>query len=122
MQRQMPLPGEARKPELVPVELLQCCRHRLDAIRLCMQLSSLTHAYIAERLTIDPGHLSRVLSGQAHFPDTKSVQLMELCGNLAPVQWEMMAMGISGDAPLPKRRNTDFGGRRQPVEETRRTA
>jgi hypothetical protein len=87
-----------------------------------MQLSSLTHAYIAETLAIDPGHLSRILSGQAHFPDTKSVQLMELCGNLAPVQFEMMAMGIVGDAPLPKRRNTDFGGRRQPMQEERRVS
>lgn len=111
MDRQMGIVGEARRPTLVPQALIENCRHRLDAIVLCIQLSRFSHERIAEELGIDKGHLSRMLQGKAYFPDTKSVRLMEFCGNMAPLQFEMYAMGMV-TTEVPKRRHSDFGGRR----------
>lgn len=92
-QREMPLMGLAKRVENAPMELVRNCRHRLDAIRLCVQLSSMSHEHVAETLGIDKGHWSRILQGQAHFPDTKTLDLMDVCGNYAPVQWEAWATG-----------------------------
>ncbi len=93
-QRQMPMLGEARKPSLAPVELVAKCRHRLDAIRLCVQLSHLANDTLCARLGIDRGHFTRMMQGRAHFPDAKSVELMRVCGNYAPLQYEAMACGF----------------------------
>ena len=113
MQIPIPMPGEVRSMTLVPLELIETCRHRLDAIRLCVQLSSLPHEHIAKKLGLDKGHFSRIMQGKAYFPDTKTIQLMELCGNVAPTQFEMYALRLSACEPTPKRRACDFGGRRQ---------
>ena len=94
MQREMPFLGECKKSQLVADSLIHQCRNRLDAIRLCVQLSSLSHEYIAEQLGIDKGHFSRIMQGKAWFPDTKSIDLMTLCGNYAPMQYEAWATGF----------------------------
>lgn len=94
MQREMPMIGTARQPERAPVELIERCRHRLDAIRLAVQLSRLSNETLCSSLGIDKGHWSRIMQGRAHFPDSKSVQLMELTGSYAPVQYELHALGL----------------------------
>lgn len=105
MQREMPFLSAAKAPTLAPVELVSACRHRLDAIRLCIQLSRLSAQRIAEELGIDPGHMTRIMQGKAHFPDAKSCDLMRLCGNVAPMQYEAMAMGyqLSQDAKAQRK-------------------
>lgn len=94
MQREMPFFGEVKQPVMVADALLSTCKHRLDAIRLCVQLSSLSNEVISESLGIDKGHFSRIMQGKAHFPDSKSIELMSLCGNYAPLQYEAMACGF----------------------------
>jgi hypothetical protein len=94
MQREMPFVGNSKTPQLVADSLIIKCRHRLDAIRLCIQLSDYSNETIAENLGIDKGHFSRIMQGKAWFPDTKSVQLMNLCGNYAPLQYEAQATGF----------------------------
>jgi hypothetical protein len=94
MQREMTFLSEAKKPEMVDVALLQHCKNRLDAIRLCVQLSNFSNEVIAEQLSIDKGHFSRIMQGKAHFPDAKSIDLMMLCGNYAPMQFEAMKCGF----------------------------
>ena len=93
-QREIPLLGEARKPVLADWNAVKTCTHRMDAIRLCVQLSDYSHEMIASTLGINKGHWSRMMQGRAHFPDTKSVKLMELCGNYAPLQYEAWACGF----------------------------
>lgn len=93
-QRTMPFLGEARKATLAPIELVKNCRHRLDAIRLCVQLSSLPNEAVARELSIDKGHWTRMMQGQAHFPDAKSIELMNVCGNYAPMQFEALKTGF----------------------------
>lgn len=84
----------ARVPAMVPDELLRTCKTRLDAIRLCVQLSNLSNEYICEQLGIDKGHWTRMMQGRANFPDAKSVDLMQLCGNYAPMQFEAWKFGF----------------------------
>jgi hypothetical protein len=93
-QRFWPMPGESRKAVPVDHILIKQCDTLLDAILLCVHLSKLPHYAVAERLAVDRGHWSRILQGQAHFPTNKMKSLMELCGNLAPLQWLSNACGI----------------------------
>lgn len=76
-----------------PDELVKKCRHGLDAIRLCVQLSGHTFEFLANELSIDKGHFSRIMQGKASFPDTKRIQLMTLCGNRAPAQFDALMTG-----------------------------
>jgi len=76
-----------------PDELVKRCRHGLDAIRLCIQLSGHSHEFICEQLRINKGHFSRIMQGKAWFPDTKRTDLMSLCGNRAPAQFDALMTG-----------------------------
>lgn len=105
MQRQIPVMGEVRQVKDAPVELVKMCDDELDAIRLCIQLSRYSHDFIRERLSIDKGHFSRMMQGKAGFPTAKRVDLMNLCGNRAPAQYEAMRLGcelveLSKDAQI----------------------
>lgn len=104
-QREIRTLGETRTPQPVAPELVAACRHRLDAIRLCIQLSGYSQETICEQLGIDRGHLSRILSGRAYFPDTQTIELMQLCGNIAPLQFEAQTLGwqLSADGKAQRR-------------------
>ncbi|PYE21353.1 hypothetical protein C7410_115196 [Paraburkholderia silvatlantica] len=93
MQREMPVHGEPRGLQNAPDELVRMCRHGLDAIRLCVQLSGYTHEHIGSELGIDKGHFSRIMQGKACFPDTKRTDLMNFCGNRAPAQYDALMTG-----------------------------
>lgn len=96
MQREMGIFGELRPIKDAPVELVKMCDDELEAIHLCIQLGPHTHDYIGKKLGIDRGHFSRMLSGTAGFPTKKRLDLMRLCGNRAPVQYEVMNIGMDG--------------------------
>ena len=93
-QREIPIFCEARKPSMAHPELVAACHSKLDAIRLCIQLSSLTHKVVQEHLGIDKGHWSRIMQGNAHFPTNELGALMRLCGNYAPLQYEATQAGF----------------------------
>jgi len=93
-QRKIPIMSEHPKPTLAEWRLVEMCRDELDAVKLCMQLSGLSHEAIGGYLGIDKGHLCRTLQGRAHFPTAKRTALMQLCGNLAPLQYEAMRAGM----------------------------
>lgn len=99
MQREIAVLGEARKVANVPDELLKMCEDELDAVRLCIQLSGYTHEYISKQLSIDKGHFSRIMSGSVGFPTHKRLALMRMCGNRAPVQYEVMNIGTGDVEP-----------------------
>ena len=50
---------------------------------------------IREALGIDKGHFSRLRKGRGNFPSNKRLDLMALCGNRAPAQFE--AYGLNCD-------------------------
>jgi hypothetical protein len=93
LQREIPLMAEMRTPKEVPIEFIKGCRSELDALNLCMNLSNLSDETIRDHLGIDKGHFSRIRKGRGNFPPNKRVAVMELCGNLAPVQYEAWRLG-----------------------------
>lgn len=104
-QRQIPLLAEARTPELVDPALIERLDSEDEAILLCVHLSRLSHEAVCSRLGIDKGHWSRILQGRAHFPTRKRLSLMQLCGNLAPIQYEALRSGLSlYESPRAKRK------------------
>lgn len=113
MQHEMRLLGVVREPIDAPMDLVRACKNRLDAIRLCVQLSGLTNEQIAQRLDIDKGHFTRIMQGRAYLDDRKSVHLMVLCGNIAPLQYEAMALrrtliAVQGTSSLEERRKANM--------------
>jgi hypothetical protein len=92
-QREIPILSVVKGPQEVPLEFVKACRSELEALNLCMNLSNLSDEAIRDRLAIDKGHFSRIRKGRGNFPPNKRVALMELCGNLAPVQYEAWKVG-----------------------------
>lgn len=95
VQREMPFFTRTEKPSPVAEHVLQGCTTLLEAIQTCVQVSRYTKHYtLAEDLGIDRGHWTRIMQGSAHFPTNKLQRLMELCGNLAPLQFMAKAMAV----------------------------
>jgi hypothetical protein len=92
-QREMPFLAQVKSPQKVPSEFIRCCKSELEALNLCMNLSGFSDEAIRDHLGIDKGHFSRIRKGRGNFPPNKRVALMELCGNLAPLQYEAFRMG-----------------------------
>jgi hypothetical protein len=93
-QREMPFLAEVKGPQEVPIEFIKACKSELEALNLCMNLSNLSDDTIREKLGgIDKGHFSRIRKGRGNFPPNKRVALMNVCGNLAPIQYEAWRMG-----------------------------
>ncbi len=86
--------SEVVGPQPVDEEIIGRCESMLDAIHLCIYLSRFSHDRICDQLGIDNGHWTRMLQGRAHFPPNKIQPLMELCGNLAPLQYLMALNGL----------------------------
>lgn len=93
-QREIPMLAEMSRPQRVQDYVLDGCESLLDAIHICVQVGKLPHYAIAQRLGIDKGHWARMMQGQAHFPTNKIEQLMQVCGNYAPLQWMARECGF----------------------------
>lgn len=93
-QRSMPILTEAPHPQAVDEGIVARCASMLDAIHLCIYLSRYSHERICSQLGIDNVHWTRMMQGRAHFPPNKIQPLMELCGNLAPLQYLMAQNGL----------------------------
>jgi len=90
-----PLLGNVkRKAELVDWALIARCEDELAALQLCVHLSRLSNETIAFKLGIDKGHWSRIMQGRGHLPARKRTQLMAICGNLAPMQYDCLKFGF----------------------------
>lgn len=83
---ELPLARPPRAGEL-PLELVTKQPSMSRAIALCMQASGLDDKEVYLTLGIDAGHWSRIVKGDAHFPINKLGQLMDVCGNDAPLMW-----------------------------------
>ncbi len=96
-QGELRLLGEAHKPGLLPMDMILRCRDEHDALMLCIQMREIRYplSEIAHRLGIDKGQWSRIMGGQAHMPTSKRLDLMELCGNYAPIQFEAWKAGYT---------------------------
>lgn len=78
----------------------------LGAIKLCISLAGFqADKQVYGVLNIDAGHWSRVMRGEAHFPVDKLTELMDLCGNEAPLIWLTHSRGY--DAASLRKRETE---------------
>jgi hypothetical protein len=77
------------EPVAVDMALIKMCRNELDAVNLCIDMSHMSDEALCFRLGIDKGHWSRMRKGRAHFPTAKRLDLMQLAGNFAPLQYEL---------------------------------
>lgn len=83
---ELPLARNADRVD-VPLELVMKQPTFAGAIALCVQLSGLEDKEVYLALEIDAGHWSRIMKGDAHFPVNKLNDLMDMCGNEAPLMW-----------------------------------
>lgn len=63
------------------------------ALNLCLQASGLDYSQIAAECGIDAGQFSRIVKGNANFPDEKLNHLMDICGNQIPLEWLAFSCG-----------------------------
>lgn len=91
-QQKLPFPPVLmREPKEADMLLVRMCKTAIDALKLQIQLSGYSHEFVGSQLDIDKGHMSRIMSGKAHFPVNKYTALNWLTGNLAFIQflaWE----------------------------------
>lgn len=78
---------------VVPDALIARQQCLLSAIVLCVHASGLDDKEVYLSLGIDAGHWSRIMKGDAHFPVNKLGDLMDMCGNEAPLIWLAMSRG-----------------------------
>lgn len=81
-QAELPVPHAPVSPEAVRNQPSMTA-----AIKLAVAVSGKDPKGVYIDLGIDPGHWSRMLSGQAHFPPDKLVALMDILGNEIPLEW-----------------------------------
>ena len=77
----------------VPLDIVTRQPSLSKAIALCIQFSGLLDKEILLALDIDAGHWSRIVKGDAHFPTNRLSDLMDICGNDAPLMWLAHARG-----------------------------
>ena len=93
-QGEMALLGDVNERDLeVDWALIAKCNDEQDALLLCVHLSRLSNEEIARQLGIDKGHWTRIMQGRGNLPARKRTQLMSICGNIAPIQYEAMRFG-----------------------------
>jgi hypothetical protein len=88
-QKDLPFPPVLmRDPREVDMALIRMCNSAIEALKLQINLSGYTHEFIGSQLQIDKGHMSRIMSGTAHFPLNKLIPLAYLTGNIAFQQYQ----------------------------------
>lgn len=93
----------ARAAQAVDPALVMAQPTLLGAIKLCVSLGGFeADKQVYRALDIDASHWTRITRGEAHFPVDKLGDLMDLCGNEAPLIWLTHARGYD-PASLRKR-------------------
>lgn len=91
-QQHLPLSRRAASV-VVTADMVEQQKSLLAAINLCVLLSGLDDKEVCSSLEIQPAQWSRIQNGDAHFPPNKLNDLMDLCGNEAPLLWLANARG-----------------------------
>lgn len=94
-QLKMTILQQMTAPEPLSAKQISKCKDGREAILLCIQSRRVKFSYaeLSSLLNIDKGHWTRILQRKAHFPSEKRPDLMRLCGNLAPLQFEAKELG-----------------------------
>lgn len=91
--RQVPL-RLVRQPQAIDPSLVCAQPSLLNAVKLCIASAGFEkEKQVYDELEIDAGHWTRITRGDAHFPLEKLGELMDLCGNEAPLLWLLHSRG-----------------------------
>lgn len=119
---ELPLLGVMDRPVFLPEEEVERINSEKEAIATCWayRRTKYTQKAAAAMLEINQGVFSQALNGERNLPPGTRIAFQWLCGNWALTQYEMKeaqaAMRIN---QCPKRRASDWGGRRgEPMRAT----
>lgn len=85
-QGELPL-KRAVQTSAVSAEVVRAQPSFRAAIRIAANASGLEEKEIYVTLKIDAGYWTRIMNGDANFPDDKIEQFMDLVGNEIPLEW-----------------------------------
>lgn len=91
----------------------------LHALNFAQEVSGIPDKQIADALDLDTAQLSRIKSGNAHFPPNKLAAFMRTTGNTIPLQWLAHTMGFELK-PLRSELEKQVEQLRSELEESRR--
>jgi hypothetical protein len=95
-----------RVSQAIDPAVVMAQRSLLGAIKLCVSLGGFeADKQVYGALDIDAGHWTRITRGDAHFPVDKLTELMDLCGNEAPLIWLTHSRGY--DVASLRKRETE---------------
>ena len=99
----------ARAPQAVDPAIVLAQPTMLGAIKLCISLGGFeADKQVYGALRIDASHWTRITRGDAHFPVDKLTDLMDLCGNEAPLIWLTHARGYESRSLRKRETETEI--------------
>lgn len=90
----MPVLQAMGGPEMVDWGVIAKCTDEIMALQLCVQLSRMHYDTVAFKLGIHKSHFTRIMQGHGHLPAKKRTQLMSICRNIAPIQFDCLRFGL----------------------------
>jgi hypothetical protein len=90
----MPLMAPMRGPELIDWHIIEKCQDEIQALQVCVQRSGFHYDTLAFKLGIAKSHFTRIMQGHGNLPEKKRTELMAICGNLAPLQFQALRFGL----------------------------
>lgn len=106
-QRQIPAFSLLSEPEWLSDMLIARLRSEKDAVVLCWAKRVRRHLTLrraAEELSLQPSHLSNIVSGKKYLPHDFRIKFQKLCGNWAIRQYEDRACGFLTQKETPEQR------------------
>lgn len=94
MQRQFPMMGFTKPIQRIPPHLIALCSNSAEALRLAMQSGKKSARSVADAIGMEPAQLSRIMSGNAHFPADKALAFAGFVGNWGWQQWVAHTCGM----------------------------
>lgn len=94
MQRELSFFGVSKRPERVPAHLVSLCRTSGEAVMLAIRYGKKSQRQIANSIGMEPAQLARIVTGNAHMPADKGLDLASACGNWGWQQWVAYASGF----------------------------
>lgn len=94
-QQTLPL-RRIERPSTEDVRRIAKIRSMSEALQKCAAWSEDFDdwAALSKALGIDPGQMTRIKKGSAHFPENKSLTLFNTTGLAVPVWWLLLQMGF----------------------------
>ena len=78
---------QGAEPNDLPDHVIRGCQKSHQALNLAITSSGLEHQHLWKPLSIDKGSWSKIINGQAHFPNDKLKSFCKLVNNNIYLRW-----------------------------------